>query len=103
MGLPFEGRQLPRLRDLDGAVEVLGLEQLRPEPLGVQADRLDLDPAATSLGGQHLDRLGPVRAFEGGSVRQQGQKFLGVHGGFLDGAASKSPDDTRVMASLQTR
>src|SRR5207244_2089108 len=35
-----ERGQFPGLRDLDRAVEVLGLEQLVPQPLGVQPDRL---------------------------------------------------------------
>jgi hypothetical protein len=45
-----QGRRLDRPGDPDLAVEVLGLEQLGPELLGVQADRLDLDPRAPSLG-----------------------------------------------------
>ena len=75
-----EGGQLARLRDLDRAVELLGLEQLGPEPLGVQADRLNLDPAAPSLGRQHLDRLGPVRAFQGGAFLQLVQNLFWAHG-----------------------
>ena len=48
-GVAVQGGRLRRLGDLDLPVEVLGLEQLGPEPLGVQADRLDLDPGAPSL------------------------------------------------------
>ena len=48
----IQGGQLACQGDLDYAVELLGVEQLVPEPLRVQADRLNLDPVATSLGRQ---------------------------------------------------
>ena len=79
-GIAVQGRKPPCLRDLDGAVELFGLEEFRPETLAVQADRLDLDTAAASLGGQHLDRLGPVRTFQGGPFCQVLQDFLWIHG-----------------------
>ena len=33
-GVAVEGRKLACLRDLDGPIEFLGLEEFRPEPLG---------------------------------------------------------------------
>ena len=64
VGLPLRRRELARQRQLDYRAEVLSLEQFVPEPLRVQPHCLNLDPAAAGLGGQHFDRLGPVRAFE---------------------------------------
>lgn len=43
--------QLPRPGDLDSRAEVLGVEQLIPEAIGIQPDRLDLDSRASGLDG----------------------------------------------------
>jgi hypothetical protein len=49
------------LRDLNRIAEVVSLDQFVPEPLGMQADRLNFDSHTPSLDRKHLDRLGPVR------------------------------------------
>ena len=69
-GVAIQRRQLASLGDLDRPVELVRLQQLVPEPLRVQPDRLDLDPAPTGLDGQHFDRLGPVRPFEDRAFRK---------------------------------
>jgi hypothetical protein len=63
-----QGSEFTGLRDLDRFVELFWLEQLGPEALGVGTDCLDLDAVATRLGGQHLDRLSPVRTFQDGAL-----------------------------------
>ena len=69
----------PGLCDLDRPVEVVGLEQLVPEPFGMQAHRLNFDPVASAFGGEDLDGLGPMRAFEHGAFGETRQDIAGVH------------------------
>jgi hypothetical protein len=57
------------VRQLDGLLKVLQLEELRPEALGEDTDCLDLDSGTTSLGRQHPDSLCPVRTFEDCALR----------------------------------
>jgi len=71
---------------------------LHPEPFRVQIDRLHLDARAASLGRQHLHGFRPVRVFQGGTLGEQGEDFLGVHGGFSTVRPQKSPDDTQEWA-----
>ena len=68
------------LRDLDrAAAEVFRPEELVPEPLGMQADRLHFHARPPSFDRQYFDRLGPVRPLEGSPVRKLSQDFVDGH------------------------
>src|SRR5271157_3244883 len=77
--VPIEGSELPSVRQLDGLLKVLQLEELRPEALGEDADCLDLDSGTTSLGREHSDGLCPMRTFEDRALRQLAQDAVGSH------------------------
>jgi hypothetical protein len=77
-----QGSEFTSLGDLDRVVELIGLEQLGPETLGERADRLNLDPGPTGLGGQNTDGLRPVRTFEYGALSKLSQNLICIHEDF---------------------
>src|SRR5271165_2788305 len=77
--VPIEGSELPSVRQLYRLLKVFQLEELRPEALGEDTDRLNLDSGTTCLGRQHPDGLCPMRTFEDRALRQLAQDAVGSH------------------------
>jgi hypothetical protein len=83
-GVAGQPRQLAGRSNLYRAVEVFGLQQLFPEAPGVQSLGLNFDLRPPDLHRQYLDRLGPVRPFQGGPVRKLLQDVVDAHAALVE-------------------